>query len=149
MAPGKQPTSNKDAYLFRPSHLISKRKRGLICEHSFAMIQSRLNMQHGSIVIIAEHQWNSNAEMQAISRAYRQGQEKVVKAIILDGVNSDIDQIIKVSKTRKMPMLHALSQDVRYGPGSHNALDILGLNRKKTCRATASSSDSVERQWSD
>jgi hypothetical protein len=108
MAPGKQPTSNKDAYLFRPSHLISKRKRGLICEHSFAMIQSRLNMQHGSIVIIAEHQWNSNAEMQAISRAYRQGQEKVVKAIILDGVNSDIDQIIKVSKTRKMRINRAL-----------------------------------------
>jgi hypothetical protein len=67
-----------------------------------------LNMQQASIVIIAEHQWNNNVEMQAISRAYRQGQEKVVKAIILDGVNSDIDKVIRVAKTRKMRINRAL-----------------------------------------
>jgi hypothetical protein len=65
-------------------------------------------MQQASIVIITEHQWNNNTEKQAISRAYRQGQEKVVKAFILDGINSEMDQVVLSVKTRKIRVNEAL-----------------------------------------
>jgi SNF2 family DNA or RNA helicase len=60
-----------------------------------------LNIQHASIVIIAEPQWNRNTEAQAISRAYRQGQSKVVKALILHGRNSAIDNLVLHIQKRK------------------------------------------------
>jgi hypothetical protein len=60
-----------------------------------------LNIQHASIVVITEPQWNKNAEQQAIARAYRQGQEKVVKAWMVYGANSDIDLIVRQVQKRK------------------------------------------------
>jgi hypothetical protein len=56
----------------------------------------------GSVVIMAEHQWNFNQTLQAIARCHRSGQEKQVKAFILHAINGDCDDMIVRVQMRKV-----------------------------------------------
>lgn len=76
-----------------------------------------LNIQHASVVIICEPQWNLNAERQAAGRAWRQGQEKMVKAMVLCGDNSAIDRLVLQTQHRKSAINEALMQPLIRKPG--------------------------------
>ena len=60
-----------------------------------------LNLTAASVVIQCEIWWKANTELQTLCRVYRQGQQQVVDAIRLDGMNSSIDALNQKSATLK------------------------------------------------
>lgn len=79
-----------------------------------------LNITEASIVIQLEPWWNGNNEGQTISRAYRQGQEDDVIALVLLATNSLIDTtIMKTRDTKTMliaDVMRPLVRDHTQGP---------------------------------
>ncbi|CZR59269.1 uncharacterized protein PAC_09161 [Phialocephala subalpina] len=63
-----------------------------------------LNITDASIVIQDSYWWNHNVELQALARAYRQGQLKVVKRVVVTGAGSEIDAFVFCNQFKKTLM---------------------------------------------
>lgn len=80
-----------------------------------------LNLTEASIVIQCEIWWNRNTELQAIARAYRQGQEKTVKYFRVMGRNSAICQHMRQKQEAKMTVNNALMEPLTVKSGDDPA----------------------------
>lgn len=91
-----------------------------------------LNITEASIIIQLEPWWNGNNEKQAIARAYRQGQEHEVLALILLGKNSEIDVTILKTRDNKAlvigDVMKPLIRDLHQGPADIKPLKVPGAH---------------------
>ncbi|KAL8796628.1 MAG: hypothetical protein Q9195_001018 [Heterodermia aff. obscurata] len=60
-----------------------------------------LNIEFASKLIQCEIWWVHNDELQAYGRLYRSGQEFCVEAVVLEAIDSAIDEVIKVARDSK------------------------------------------------
>ena len=60
-----------------------------------------LNLTSANVVIMYDHSWNPSKDMQAIDRAHRLGQKKIVQVFRLITINSIEEQLISLQTFKK------------------------------------------------
>ena len=60
-----------------------------------------LNLTSANVVIMYDHSWNPSRDMQAIDRAHRLGQKKIVQVFRLITINSIEEQLISLQTFKK------------------------------------------------
>jgi len=73
-----------------------------------------LNLTAGNIVVLCEQWWNVSNERQAMCRAFRQGQKKIVMVIRPFVVNSAIDREIAKRRMAKLNVNNDLTKTLMH-----------------------------------
>lgn len=102
-----------------------------------------LNLTGADTVIFLEHDWNPHADLQAMDRAHRIGQEKTVNVYKLVTTDSIEEKIMKLHET-KLAMSNAIvnsENSTLYSMGTDQLLDIF---RFRSENSDSKSMDNVE-----